>query len=80
MADTRKFLYHKTSGRMYEVVGFDPATKMATLKNEMAEFTDTLDPEKIKQRGYVRVSGETEADARAAGEAKVAELFESAEA
>jgi hypothetical protein len=73
-------LYHKTSGRMYEVLAVDTTTGMGTLKNEMATFTDTLDPEKLRVRGYIRVSGEDEADARAKGEAKVAaEAAEAAE-
>ena len=69
--DMKKYLYHKTSGRMYEVLGIDAATGVATLKNEMATFQDTLDAEKLAQRGYIRTSGADEAEARAKAVAKI---------
>ena len=76
--DMKKYLYHKTSGRMYEVLGIDANTGVATLKNEMATFQDTLDAEKLAQRGYIRTSGADEAEARAKAVAKIASEAEAA--
>ena len=37
----------------------------------MATFQDTLDAEKLAQRGYIRTSGADEAEARAKAVAKI---------
>ncbi len=66
-----KYFYHKSTGRMYEIVGQDPATGSVTLKTEMATFSDTFDKDRFKQQGYTLVDGKDEAEARAKGEAKV---------
>jgi hypothetical protein len=66
------FFYHRNSGRMFEVLALDPATNMVTLRNELATFTDHFDKERLKAQGYFPIKGETEADARAAAEAKLA--------
>jgi hypothetical protein len=66
----KAFLYHTSSGRMYEVVKVENGE--ITLKNSMATFTDTYDKEKFKLQGYIRVKGEDEDEARAAAEALVA--------
>lgn len=66
-----QYFYHRNSGRMYEIVAMNKADGTVTLKNEMAVFTDTFDKDKFKAQGYFPVSGETEADARAAAEAKI---------
>lgn len=64
------FLYHTSSGRMYEVIKIENGE--ITLKNSMATFTDKYDKDKFKQQGYIRVKGEDEDAARAVAEAQVA--------
>lgn len=70
----RAFLYHTSSGRLYEVLNI--ADGEITLKHPMATFTDKYDKEKFKAQGYIPVRGEDEDAARAAGEAKAAAMAE----
>lgn len=65
------FLYHRSSGRIYEIVSQDKATGTITLKNDMASFTDSYDPAKFKAQGYFPVKGEDEDEARANALAKI---------
>lgn len=75
----KKYLYHKSSGRMYEVLSID-GQGVATLRNEMATFNDTIGPEKLTQGGYIRTSGADEAEARVKAETKLAAEAEAAQA
>ena len=66
------FLYHRTSGRIYEIVGRDKAAGTITLKNEMATFSDTYDKDKLKAQGYMPVMAESVDEAREQAQAKIA--------
>ena len=67
-----RYLYHRSTGRIYEVVGQDTTANTVTLRNDMATFTDTYDPQRLAQQGYMKVAGDDEDDAREKAEAKIA--------
>ena len=54
------------------MVAQDATANTVTLKNDMATFTDTYDPQRLAQQGYMKVAGEDEDDAREKAEAKIA--------
>ena len=66
------YLYHRTSGRIYEIVGRDKAAGTITLKNDMATFSDTYDKDKLKAQGYMPIMAESLDDAREQAQAKIA--------
>lgn len=67
-----KYLYHRSTARIYEVIGQDATAGTITLKNDMATFTDTYDETRLATQGYMKVKGDDEDDARAKAEAKIA--------
>ena len=69
-----QFLYHRNTGRIYEVVALDRASGTITIKNDMATFSDNYDKDKLKQQGYMPIQGEDADEARANAQAKLAEL------
>lgn len=74
-----QYLYHRGTGRLYEIVSADKTANTITLKNDMATFTDGYDKEAFKQRGYFPVKGDDEDEARANAEAKIAAETEAGE-
>ena len=73
-----RFLYQRTTGRIYEVLAQDATANTITLKNDMATFTDTYDPQRLVRLGFIKVAGEDEDEARAKAEAKIAAEAEEA--
>lgn len=57
----------KKPGLVFEILAFDPATKVATLRGETnVEFTETIDKEFLKQFNY-RVMKKEDGDAQPTG-------------
>ncbi len=73
-----QFLYHRNTGRVYEVVALDRTTNTITLKNDMAQFSDTYDKEKLKQQGYMPILGEDAEEACENARVKIAAEQEAA--
>lgn len=67
-----QYLYHRSTGRLYEVISTNKEANTITLKNDMATFTDGYDKEAFKKRGYFPIKGDTDKEAIAAAKAKMA--------
>lgn len=50
---TTVYLRHTKTGKRYQVVSLNKADGKITLKGEHAEFTESYDPPRFKQLGYV---------------------------
>jgi hypothetical protein len=67
----KAYLYHRSTGRIYEVTSLDREAKTIGLRNDMAAFTETYDRDRFKAQGYMMVQGEDEVAARDTARAKI---------